>query len=109
MSELATHAVAALVGRLVGEKDGCLPKTIFETSWPHRSGASNQKRPHVEINAGELHRAVGGYPPKTGQSHSMPSCCEVMRDEAKRGNAEVVFETESGKAPALTIRYYLPR
>jgi hypothetical protein len=73
------------------------------------SRASKQGRPHVEINAGELHGVVGGYPPKDGASHSMPSCCNVMRDELNRGNAEVVHETDSGQAPALTIRYHLPR
>ena len=26
----------------------------------------------------------------------------------QRGKAEIVFETPSGSAPALTIRYYLP-
>ena len=39
----------------------------------------------------------------------MPTCCGVMREEFGRGNAEIVYETESGHAPALTIRYYLPR
>jgi hypothetical protein len=29
----------------------------------------------VEINAGDLHRRVGGYP---GQNHRMPMCCVVM-------------------------------
>jgi hypothetical protein len=33
----------------------------------------------------------------------------VVRDELNRGNAEVVHETESGQAAALTIRYYLLR
>lgn len=74
------------------------------------SRAEKQGRPHVEINAGELHRVLGGYPPKAGDPlHSMPSCCEAMRQEFKRGDAEVVFETESGNAAALTIRYRLPR
>lgn len=71
--------------------------------------AIKQGRLHIEINAGELHRTVGGYPPKAGQSHSMPSCCNVLREEHKRGNAVVIYETESGQAPALTIRYYFPR
>ena len=71
--------------------------------------AARQGRPHIEINAGKLHRTVGGYPPKAGQSHSMPSCCNAMRDEFARGKAEVIHETDSGQAPALTIRYYLPR
>lgn len=71
--------------------------------------AKKQGRPHIEVNAGELHRVVGGYPPKAGENHSMPLCCNVMRDEMKLWNAEVVFETESGQAAALTIRYHLPR
>jgi hypothetical protein len=71
--------------------------------------AAKQGRPHVEINAGELHRKVGGYPPKPGEQHAMPTCCNVMRDEFDRGNCSVVYETESGQAPALTIRYGLPR
>lgn len=71
--------------------------------------ATKQGRPHIEINAGELHRKIGGYPPKEHQSHAMPTCCNVMRDEMRRGNAEVIHETDSGQAPALTIRYSLPR
>ena len=72
--------------------------------------ATKQGRPHVEINAGELHRAVGGYPPKAGEPHhAMPTCCNVMRQELSRGKAEVIHETDSGQAAALTIRYYLPR
>jgi 5-methylcytosine-specific restriction protein A len=71
--------------------------------------ATKQGRPHIEINAGELHRTVGGYPPKQGETHSMPSCCGVMREEFKRGRAEIIHETESGNAPSLTMRYTLPR
>ncbi|MFT0875377.1 hypothetical protein VRZ08_02360 [Rhodopseudomonas sp. G2_2311] len=71
--------------------------------------AAQQGRPHVEINAGELHRVVGGYPPKPGGNHSMPLCCDAMRAESKKGAAEIVYETESGKSASLTIRYYLPR
>jgi hypothetical protein len=32
--------------------------------------AAKQGRPHIEINAGELHLVVGGYPPKAGESHA---------------------------------------
>ena len=72
--------------------------------------AERQGRPHIEVNAGELHRVLGGYPPKAGEGHHcMPSCCEAMRQEFRRGGAEVVYETESGNAAALTIRYSLPR
>ena len=72
--------------------------------------AIKQGRPHVEINAGELHRKVGGYPPKADEpDHAMPTCCAVMRHEFEHGKDEVVHQTESGNAAALTIRYYLPR
>jgi hypothetical protein len=68
--------------------------------------AARQGRPHVEVNAGELHRVVGGYPPKAGQSHAMPSCCNVMRAEMANWKSEIIYEADSGQAPALTIRYY---
>jgi 5-methylcytosine-specific restriction protein A len=71
--------------------------------------AIRQRRPHVEINAGELHRKVGGYPPKSGENHAMSSCCGVMRAEFVHGKDAVIFETTSGRAPAYTIRYHLPR
>jgi hypothetical protein len=71
--------------------------------------ATKQGRSHIEVNAGELHRKVGGYPPKTGDSHNMPSCCGAMRDEMVRGRAEIVHQTDSGNAPSLTIRYEIPR
>jgi 5-methylcytosine-specific restriction protein A len=35
-----------------------------------------QKRPHVELNAGELHRIVGGYP---SPDHKIPLCSADMR------------------------------
>jgi hypothetical protein len=71
--------------------------------------ARRQGRPHIEVNAGELHRAVGGYPPKAGQSHAMPSCCNVMRVEMGDWRSEIIYEAASGHAAALTIRYYLQR
>lgn len=73
------------------------------------ASARRQGRPHVEINAGELHRSVGGYPSKGRAHHRMPDCCSAMRDELDRGNAEVVFETASGQSASLTVRYLLPR
>jgi hypothetical protein len=36
--------------------------------------AAKQGRPHVEINAGELRRKVGGYPAKADKHHAMPTC-----------------------------------
>ena len=66
--------------------------------------AEKQGRPHVEINAGELHRLLGGYP----GSHQMPVCCTAMRSEIAAQDLEV-FAPVRGKGASLTIRYFLPR
>ncbi|QDK34754.1 HNH endonuclease [Sphingomonas sp. IC081] len=60
---------------------------------------------HVEINAGELHRQLGGYP---GSNHQMPNCCQVMEQE-RRTLDEIISRPPSGKGASLTIRYHLPR
>jgi hypothetical protein len=65
-----------------------------------------QGRPHVEVNAGELHRVIGVYP--DARKHRMPMCCEAMLSE-KRASDEIVFEPLKGKGASLTIRYRLPR
>lgn len=59
----------------------------------------------VDVNAGKLHRLVGGYP---GPGHRMPVCCDVMRQAMAPGD-EVVAQPPQGKGPRLTIRYRLPR
>ena len=61
--------------------------------------------PYVDINSGQLHRKVGGYP---GNNHRMPVCCEVMYAEMKDGD-EVLDAPPKGKGASLTIRYQLPR
>ncbi|CAN7178415.1 hypothetical protein LJR251_000300 [Rhizobium rhizogenes] len=61
---------------------------------------------HIDINAGELHRQLGGYP---GKSHSMPSCCDVLYEEQERGRADVLAAPRMRKGASLTIRYHLPR
>lgn len=61
--------------------------------------------PWVEINSGELHRKVGGYP---GKAHAMPTCCDIMW-EARRPEDVVVSSPPKGKGASLTIRYALPR
>ena len=71
--------------------------------------AAQQGRTHVEVNAGELHRMLGGYPAKAGRRHSMPSCCNAMRQMFDPERDSIIYETASGIAPALTIRYAVPR
>jgi hypothetical protein len=60
---------------------------------------------YVDINSGELHRRLGGYP---GANHQMPSCCQVMEQE-RRALDEIVSGPPSGKGATLTVRYRLPR
>ena len=59
----------------------------------------------VDVNAGELHRRVGGYP---GYNNRMPICCKVMHN-ARIGADEIIASPPSGQGAILTIRYYLPR
>jgi hypothetical protein len=68
------------------------------------SRAEKQGRPHAEINSGELHRLLGGYP----GSHQMPTCCAAMRREMTSLDSEV-FAPSEGNGASLTIRYLLPR
>lgn len=59
----------------------------------------------AEVNAGNLHRRLGGYP---GFDHRMPVCCDVMRLAMVVGDS-VVIEPEGGPEASLTIRYHFPR
>ncbi|GHV63075.1 hypothetical protein AGMMS49587_11910 [Spirochaetia bacterium] len=59
----------------------------------------------LRVNAGELHRRVGGYP---GQNHRMPACCSAMR--AKMRDTDQIIQTPpEGDGANLTIEYRLPR
>lgn len=60
---------------------------------------------YVDVNAGELHRRLGGYP---GADHRMPNCCRAMHAEM-RGTDEVRSAPPGGAGASLTIRYRLPR
>jgi 5-methylcytosine-specific restriction protein A len=59
----------------------------------------------IEINSGDLHRKVGGYP---GPDHRMPVCCEVMYGEQEAGDSILVAPL-NGHGASLTILYVLPR
>lgn len=73
------------------------------------SRAKKQGRTQIEVNAGELHRLVGGFPAKEGEKHNMATCCRVMRQEYDIGGAVIFFEPDKGAGQGLTIRYDLPR
>jgi len=69
--------------------------------------AQNAGQEFVEINAGKMHRRVGGYP---GKNHRMPNCCQVMKALLALDYRDVIVEgPRSGQGPTLTIRYRLPR
>ncbi len=67
--------------------------------------AKRRGAPSVEINSGELHRKVGGYP---GPNHIMYSCCSVMYAEQKTSD-KILTSPPKGRGASLTIRYRLPR
>ena len=60
---------------------------------------------HLDVNAGELHRYVGGYPARV---HAMPLCAAVMMVERRPGD-EILTSSAPGREENLTIRYRLPR
>lgn len=59
---------------------------------------------YIDINAGELHREIGGYP----GDHRLPALCGVMSSE-KTAVDEIISSPPSGQGASLTIRYRLPR
>jgi hypothetical protein len=67
--------------------------------------ASEHDAGFVDVNAGKLHRSVGGYP---SDNHRMPLCCGVMREEMQPGDV-ILQEPPKGTGASLTIRYFLPR
>jgi 5-methylcytosine-specific restriction protein A len=60
---------------------------------------------HLDVNAGELHRGLGGYP---GPDQRMPACCAAMRSAMRAGDI-VLSEPPKGAGASLTVRYRLPR
>ena len=69
--------------------------------------AGDQGQLHLDVNAGDLHADVGGYP---GPDHRMPNCCQVMLSEMAGGD-EILKRPPNtkGHGARLTIRYRLPR
>ena len=68
--------------------------------------AANAGRGTITVRAGDLHRAVGGYP---GNNHRMPMCCNGMYAEMVEGVDELLSAPPSGRGASVTIEYLLPR
>jgi hypothetical protein len=67
--------------------------------------AERDSKAYIDVNSGNLHRRIGGYP---GKDHRMPLCCEVMLSSMKAGDS-VLKQPPRGKGASLTIRYKLTR
>ena len=67
--------------------------------------AQKAGRQFLDLNAGELHRAVGVYP---SSNHRMPACCSAMTSEMNDGDT-IIASPASGQGASLTIRFHLPR
>jgi len=69
--------------------------------------ALHEGKATVEINSGDLHSRVGGYP---GPNHRMPMCCIVMLAALAPDVGDVIVEEPPSRQGAnLTIKYVLPR
>jgi hypothetical protein len=97
--DLRLVEIADVVAAGAAEGDKASPRSRIRIEWMPTaaefeseiramiSRAIQQKRPHLEINAGELRRPLGGYP---GHNHSMPSCCAAMRAKLEEFGGEGV-------------------
>lgn len=72
-------------------------------AWMRRAESAGERYLHVQ--AGELHRAVGGYP---GAHHRMPTCCDAMRAAMRPGDV-IVHRPPKGRGATYAVRYVLPR
>jgi hypothetical protein len=59
----------------------------------------------VTLNAGDIHRELGGYP---GRGHKMPICCGAMYAAMQEGD-RVVSAPPKRLGASVTIEYRLPR
>jgi hypothetical protein len=72
------------------------------------SAAKRTDLHEILVRSGDLHQAIGGYPPKKGENHQMPVCCAVMRSFME-GKDQEVSSPLKGQGASLMIRYVFPR
>jgi 5-methylcytosine-specific restriction protein A len=73
------------------------------------SSAESRGAAFVRINAGDLHRLIGGYPPKQGENHAMPTCCQAMWKRFDPNTDREIEVPPSRKGASLTLNYSIPR
>lgn len=66
--------------------------------------AMEEEKTYIDVNSGELHKKVGGYP---GHNHRLPLCCKTMKNNLKEKDI-IIKQPPSGQG-VLIIRYQLPR
>lgn len=79
-------------------------RAVLRQRFAEETAAGNER---VDVDAGSLHRQVGGYPARDG-NHRMRTCCTVMMSEKQERDRLMVIPP-SGWGASLTIRYRLPR
>ncbi len=57
---------------------------------------------YIDLNAGEIHRTLGGYP---GKNHRMPICCKAMRS-LMASDDMILYQPSKGNGASLTVRYF---
>lgn len=103
---IITTAFAEVLSKAEAQASALPDRQAFETALHDvLARADEQERQSAEVNAGELHRQLGGYP---GPSHQLPLCCAVMR-QAMRPGDEVTHQGADAADAALTIRFAMPR
>ena len=65
--------------------------------------AENYGYPFCQINAGELHNFIGGYPPPANYDHRMANFCSAMKDLMQEGD-QIILQPPSGQGASITIK-----
>ena len=76
--------------------------TVNEFKEYIQSKIINMKGDYINIVSGDIHRELGGYP---GKNHSIPSCCQAMRNLMIDGDI-VLYSPRKGNGASLEVRYY---
>lgn len=62
----------------------------------------------LDINAGDLHTFLGGYPGNQNNNR-MPACCNAIRYYFEEGVDLILEQPNGGAGATLTIRYIFPK
>ena len=90
------EALRGLCGRTTGTAERMTADDFRSELASMFDAAANAGRGMIVVRAGDLHRAVGGYP---GPDHRMPMCCNVMYAEMVEGVDEILSAPPKAWAP----------